>query len=247
MKRDSFVFRGEWKDALSGLSDSVRLEVYEAVIEYGCSGTLPTLKPMAMLAFNFMRTAIDKDQERYDAVARERSERARRNASARWNAKYAEACDGIDECNCMQPHANDATACNCMQPHEEMQPHENDAIYDSVYVSDNVIEEKEPKGSKKKAAEAAAIKIKEAAKKLTDEVYATSYSDRIKFAFCNYWLEPNPSKTKLRYQLEKTWDTERRLATWAAREKPQDRKGDDIILRDNSTEKYNQDEERWNR
>ena len=246
MKRESFIFRGEWKEALSGLSDSVRLEVYEAVIEYGCSGTLPTLKPMAMLAFNFMRTAIDRDQERYDAAARERSEKARRNATARWGGKDADVCDGMQT---MQPHANDATACNCMQPHNEMQPHANDAIYDSVYDSDNVIEEKEPTGSKKKAADAAATKekIKEAAKKLTDEVYATDYPDRIKYAFCNYWLEPNLSKTKLRYQLEKTWDTQRRLATWAGREKPQERKGDDIILRDNSTEKYNQDEERWNR
>ena len=78
-------------------------------------------------------------------------------------------------------------------------------------------------------------------------MYATDYPDRMKYAFCNYWLEPNQSKTKLRYQMEKTWDTQRRLATWAGREKPQERRGDDIILRDNSTEKYNQDDDRWNR
>ena len=250
MKRDSFVFRGEWKEALSGLPAAVRLEVYEAVIEYGCSGTLPALKQMSMLAFNFMKTAIDRDQERYEAVAKEKSDRARRNAAARWGAKDADASDGIEICDGMQTmqlHANDATACNSMQQHDEMQLHKNDAIYDNDSVSDNDIIEKGSKEPKKKAADAAAIKIKDAAKKLTDEVYATDYSDSIKFAFCNYWLEPNQSKTKLRYQMEKTWDTARRLATWASRERTPQRNGDDIVLRDNSTAKYQNDDDRWTR
>lgn len=142
MKRDSFVFRGEWKEALSGLPSAVRLEVYEAVIEYGTSGTIPALKQMAMLAFNFMKTAIDRDRERYEDAARERSEKARRNATARWSNKDADVCDS------MQPHANDATACNCMQPHNEMQPHANDAIYVYDSVSDN--KEKVSKETKKK-------------------------------------------------------------------------------------------------
>lgn len=217
MKRDSFVFRGEWKEALSGLPSAVRLEVYEAVIEYGCSGTLPTLKPMSMLAFNFMKTAIDRDQERYDAVARERSEKARRNASARWGNKDAEVCDGMQT---MQPHANDATACDCMQPHNEMQPHANDAIY--VYDSVNVEEEKEPEGSKKKAASAAeraAAVVEAATKKLEDEVATYDYPEQMKAAFVSYWTEPNSSRTRVKYQMERTWDTKRRLATWASREK----------------------------
>ena len=145
MKKESFVFRGEWKEALSGLPSAVRLEVYEAVIEYGCSGTLPTLKPMSMLAFNFMRTAIDRDRERYEDAARERSEKARRNATARWSNKDAEVCDDMQT---MQPHANDATACDRMQPHNEMQPHANDAIYVYDSVSDN--KEKVSKETKKK-------------------------------------------------------------------------------------------------
>ena len=37
--------------------------------------------------------------------------------------------------------------------------------------------------------------------------------------FFLYWTEPNKSKTKLRYELEKTWDVSRRLANWANRDK----------------------------
>ena len=32
--------------------------------------------------------------------------------------------------------------------------------------------------------------------------------------FASYWTEPNKSKTKIRWELERTWDTERRLNTW---------------------------------
>ena len=35
--------------------------------------------------------------------------------------------------------------------------------------------------------------------------------------FVLYWTEPNKSKTKLKYQMEDTWDTNRRLARWASR------------------------------
>lgn len=36
--------------------------------------------------------------------------------------------------------------------------------------------------------------------------------------FFEYWSEPNQAKTKMRFEMEKTWDTTRRLATWAKRD-----------------------------
>ena len=37
--------------------------------------------------------------------------------------------------------------------------------------------------------------------------------------FFDYWSEMNPSKTKMRFELQKTWEVSKRLATWASREK----------------------------
>lgn len=37
--------------------------------------------------------------------------------------------------------------------------------------------------------------------------------------FASYWTEPNNSGTKFRREMEATWDIERRLRTWASREK----------------------------
>ena len=37
--------------------------------------------------------------------------------------------------------------------------------------------------------------------------------------FFQYWTEPNLSKTKMLFELQKTFDIERRLVTWASRQK----------------------------
>jgi hypothetical protein len=37
--------------------------------------------------------------------------------------------------------------------------------------------------------------------------------------FFQYWTEPNLSKTKMLFELQKTFDIERRLTTWASRQK----------------------------
>ena len=52
--------------------------------------------------------------------------------------------------------------------------------------------------------------------KFTAEVstYHTQYSEDVLNGFISYWTEPNRSKTKLRYELQPTFDISRRLATW---------------------------------
>lgn len=86
MQRDSFTFRKEWRDALSGLSNEVKLEVYDAIMEYGFSGTLSSLKPMAMLAFNFVKSAIDADNDRINEIRRRRSEAGKKGGAPRGNS-----------------------------------------------------------------------------------------------------------------------------------------------------------------
>lgn len=45
------------------------------------------------------------------------------------------------------------------------------------------------------------------------------YSVELLEAFVDYWTEPNKTKTKLRYELQKTFDISRRLKTWFKNEK----------------------------
>lgn len=49
--------------------------------------------------------------------------------------------------------------------------------------------------------------------------FLSEYGKEMLTEFYNYWTEPNPSKTKMRFEMEKTWDTARRLETWLKRRK----------------------------
>lgn len=59
--------------------------------------------------------------------------------------------------------------------------------------------------------------------------FKQKYSIELLKSFFDYWTEPNHSKTKMRFELEKTFDVERRLNTWKRNEsnfKPKDLKQD---------------------
>ena len=44
--------------------------------------------------------------------------------------------------------------------------------------------------------------------------FVSIYGKEMVREFFDYWTEPNKSKTKMRFELEKTWDLKRRLNTW---------------------------------
>jgi hypothetical protein len=49
--------------------------------------------------------------------------------------------------------------------------------------------------------------------------FSNQYSVTMLKSFCDYWTEPNKSKTKMRFELEKTFEIGRRLVTWSSRDK----------------------------
>lgn len=67
-------------------------------------------------------------------------------------------------------------------------------------------------------------------------VYLDTYKPDMLRAFYNYWTEGNKSGTKMRYELEKTWDTSRRLAIWAGREKVETKKDNPKSIENHKTE-----------
>lgn len=51
------------------------------------------------------------------------------------------------------------------------------------------------------------------------EVFQFTFPKEVLQEFFDYWTEPNPSNTKMRYELEKTWHIGRRVARWARNSK----------------------------
>lgn len=48
--------------------------------------------------------------------------------------------------------------------------------------------------------------------------FLEKYDKRMIRAFFDYWSETNKSQTKMRFELQQTWETSRRLATWASKD-----------------------------
>ena len=49
-------------------------------------------------------------------------------------------------------------------------------------------------------------------------VFSSIYGNEMLQAFADYWTEPNRSLTRMRFEMQKTWSTALRLATWARNE-----------------------------
>lgn len=86
MKRKSFVFNIEWQEVLMDYPPEVRLEVYDAIIEYVASGTLSELKPLAKMAFSFIKKQIDYNNERYDDIVTKRREAGKKGMANRYQS-----------------------------------------------------------------------------------------------------------------------------------------------------------------
>lgn len=49
--------------------------------------------------------------------------------------------------------------------------------------------------------------------------FVGTYGSKMVREFYDYWSEPNKSKTKMRFELQQTWEVKRRLVTWSNKEK----------------------------
>lgn len=202
--KESFVFYKEWQDVLMEYSAEVRLEVYDAIIRYACSGTLSELKPLSAMAFSFIKKKLDADSQRYEETCKKRSEAGRKGGSSK------------------QSQAKQANASFAKQNKQsQAKQADNDNEYDTLPT--NVGE-----SNKEKAITLVIAKKKDAATAATNQ-RKTKFYDAIKpyvgiygadmcRNFFDYWSELNKSGTKMRWEQQPTWELELRLKTWSKNE-----------------------------
>ena len=140
-KRDSFVFRREWREAISDLPNNVRLEVYEAVFDYALFGTSSKLSEPATIAFNFIRPVLERDMAKYEDVREKRREAGSRGAQATNAIRWGDAS------------AKSANAETCRQMSAKSADNVN--VDDNVNVNVDVNVDDNESGGIKKAADAA--------------------------------------------------------------------------------------------
>lgn len=140
MERNSFIFYKGWREAIKDLPDDVRLEIYESIIEYATTGNLQGLKPMANIAFNFIKIDIDRDTEKYMSIV----ERNKSNGTKGGRPKSENPNKP------KEPTEPSGLFGNPRKPKKA----DNDNVYDDEYVGDNDSDSKKketsPDGEAKK-------------------------------------------------------------------------------------------------
>ena len=216
-QRESFLFYRDWWESLRD-NDAIRYEVYDAIMAKVFDNIEPEVSPMANMALKFIFPVIGRDNDKYNDVREKRKAAGIKGNEKRWGksqmsqtiANVANATDATPESQMSQTIANVA-----------------DNVNVNVNVNDNVNKNKEktPKGVKKEKEVAASAATPEDELEKRAGVfynslvqYVETYGREMIRQFYNYWTEPNKSRTKMRYELERTWDTKRRLNTWASRE-----------------------------
>lgn len=104
----------------------------------------------------------------------------------------------------------------------ERQQNANETPTKKNLKKENNLKEKPPKGGKKKS-EAVASTLSLNSRKdnffISLQGYVSRYGERMIREFFDYWAESNKSQTKMRFELQPTWETPKRLATWANKDK----------------------------
>ena len=206
MDRDSFTFRKEWKEAMKDFPVETRAQVYDAVLDYAFDGVIAELEGVAKVVFVFIKSEIDKETaEEEQRLAK--SSKMRQLVMRRWHRDTS-----VDTSVDTSKKSTDTSL--IIKYNKE-----------DISIKDNIKKERENEKRKKEAKppkKQVSISSIEARK---EDFYNSlvqfvpTYGRDLIRAFFDYWSEFNRSQTKMRYELEKTWQTSRRLATWASRDK----------------------------
>lgn len=127
MKKSTFIFHTEWQEVLTDCSPEVRLEVYDAIIEYAKSGTLSDLKPVAKIAFSFIKKMIDEDNMKAAELRKKRSEGGKKGMANRYNSVITQP-NSVNSLNLVitQPNKETPSKEKSPTPPKEYTPKESD-------------------------------------------------------------------------------------------------------------------------
>lgn len=212
MCRNTFTFRKEWKEAMKDFPVKTRAQVYDAVLDYAFDGVIAELEGMAKVVFVFIRSEIDKETAEEEQRLT-KSAKMRQLVMRRWH-KDTSVDTSVDT-------SKKSTNTSLIIKYNN----ENINNKEDISIKDNIKKERES-GKRKKEAKPPKKQVSISAIEARKEDFYNSlvpfvptYGRDLIRAFFDYWSEFNRSQTKMRYELEKTWQTSRRLATWASRDK----------------------------
>ena len=197
--RPYFTFFRSFFEAIDDCPERVQLELYRAIALYGLNKTEPgELDPISKPLWKLIKPNLDKMWTKFD--------------NGRKGGAPAEAMKGNQNA---RKQTGSAPKTNPKQTeNKSMLSKDKDKEKDKE-------KENTPNGIVCNAA-LRPLSLNERQKIFYEELvpYVGKYTPELIRSFYDYWSEPNQTGTRMRKDLEKTWDTAKRLARWQRSERP---------------------------
>lgn len=184
-KKTSIQLKDKWLECLDTMPKDIQVEVISAIASYCLTGAYPENISLTAKAIMFF---IEKDIK----DSKSRSQRMLSSAKAKRSNGRAQVK------HCTQSNENQDVA-SVKATRKSKSALSNNIIYNNN-INNNLVE---TLPERKKAFEQSL------------QPYIETYGSDIIQEFFMYWSECNKSKTKMRWEMEKTWETKKRLVRWA--------------------------------
>lgn len=194
--RDSFVFYRSFFEALQDVPIEERACIYDAICAYSLNDIEPKLTGMQLAIFKLIRPNIDSNKRKYE--------------NGKKGASFGKKGGRPKKDNPSQTPT---------KPQDNPSQTRNVDVDDNVDDDVNVNVSTEVDINKEKIEKEKNLSLLDRTQKFKDELipFVEQYGKDMIRAFFDYWSEPNKAKTKMRYEMQKTWDVSRRLRTWERR------------------------------
>ncbi len=215
MEKDGFIFKSSYYEAIKNLPRDIQGEIYTAIMEYGLYGNeTESLKPVARSIFTLIKSSID--------LSRKCAEAGRKGMGNRWKERQVPDTGEVGG----DPDNNGLiTGYDTKEEKPPTPPKEENKENPPTPIG---VGGQKKGGLSFVATDAAAAATTPHKGKSLEErkgefysgiaAYVGRYPPDMLREFFDYWSETNRSRTKMRYELERTWELSRRLATWANRD-----------------------------
>lgn len=187
-QRDTFIFYRSFKESMTDLSDADKLIMYEAITDYSLDMKEPELTGFPKALFSLIRPFLDANTQR-----------------------WKNGCKGGAPSESLKGNQN-ARKRTKNEPDSNQKRTKNKA-------NKNKDKNKDKNIDKEKIVKEKNISLSDRTEKFKEELtpFVEKYGKDMIFAFFDYWSEPNTPGTKMRYEMQKTWNLAGRLRTWERR------------------------------
>lgn len=224
-EKTSFVLYSDLIHTVEKMPSDKAGDLFKHILRYVNDLNPETDCLITNLTFEPIKQSLKRDLKKFEAAKIDKSFKARIGNLKRWSLdlyeQYSKGTLTLEEAENIAKHRR-ATTSDKNNPQVSLDDSvatkniAEIAVSDSVTVSVSdsvsvILLEKETKESM--------LKKRKLAFASTLEPFVETYGKEMLNDFYKYWTEPNKTQTKFKQELEKTWSLDRRLESWASRDK----------------------------